>query len=611
MRFRYNWVSLLVLILLTLSVGSKAQGVAESFSQRLISLNNWYCAFSAEPYSMSPVELNMVENETAQLIRISQKFPYLLAQLLDNGFSPEEALKKELTDGLKFSLHQEGNLSVKPILKMLQTSTSYSRRGRVKVAERSLIDLSREKMSKIASGIDSSGKISFQKGTSRRDFNDLKKNVILLSAPCPKFPEGLTVMITGVYHRESEIVVATRPLTIEELLGNSSGFEKKLGGDDVESSQIEDIPEIIDLSNFGPISGSSSDFINVSESGHRGQAWEKLKKNAVFSSGISLSFSNSGVGATFNFKILDPVLILKKGEVSFKGLISTSISLGLQPSKSLSFKTKLLKLNLKPILLGFAGPVPIYIRPKIELVIKGRLTGSVGCGGTFSFRAPLLSGVRKSSGSWKNISSAKIEGEAFDTEVNGTSGSLKGKIFVGAYIRLAINDIAGPALRCGVYCTVQALASMVRKNIYMPKPFLTMLKIKGGAEASVGGAIEFLKNAELLFTIIREEIPFYKVKFSGLRPEKVRHKVRAGSFVNVNDLKLYPIYKTYLCGERKDSIEINTVPANWADWSGNSAFGLENLLAPEKPGVTTYTGELKLLDKTFTGRKCTVEIEAK
>lgn len=453
-------------------------------------------------------------------------------------------------------------------------------------------------------------------GRGANDLSGLKAGCLLISGPTADFPDGFARRVTRAAAAGNRLQVETIPLSLEELLSGDAGLTSSLQPQDIESASLETGPNER-LPGFSPTADDAEpgrgSLEPVSAAGNEslwrlprretaGNLWEQVKKSAVFSTGLSLEFRNAGLGATLGIKILNPELVVRKDELSFRGNLVLDTALGLRPAESLAFKHALVTLKLKPIPLGFCGPVPIWIRPKIRLILKGRVSGDIGCEGTFSCEAPLFACLRRTDGHWRNDSTATISGRTPGLRLNGSLGQIGAKLFVGTSLTLAINDLAGPTLRSGVYLSFGAVSTLIRSaHGMLPKPLLTLLKVKGGAEIAVGGALEFLKHAEFLATIFRVEVPLYKLKYAGIELDPTHLSLATDSF-DPAKVSIWPIYRQRLLEEDRGTIRLTSLSGRSGTWTSPSRS--DGMI----PVTVTGAGSSSASSKTPTAISCSLPL---
>lgn len=562
--------------------------------------------------------------------------PDALAKRLRTGLSLPIPVRAVLLTRLRFGIHQEGKDEWAPLLELLDQkgdptiSVIGTHQGTPlgQTSPRSSAGTVPPSVMKSLTEVSKDGRtLVFRAAGSRRGgpLAAIKPGAVLIGGPSRQFPEGCARRVISVSSDHRRLQVRTEPLSLDELLEGGSGMHSNLRPADIESASLETGPnerlpsfsvgdptaEATAFDGLTTLPGGSVDVSSHWRSPNResaGNLWEQVKKAAVFSTGLSLQFRNAGLGTTLGIKILDPILVVRKDELSFRGRLMFDASVGLRPVESLSFKHALLTLKLKPIPVGFCGPVPIWIRPKIRLILKGRVSGDIGCEGTFSCEAPLLACLRMVDGRWRNDSTATIEARTQGLKLDGAIGHIGAKLFVGTSVGLAINDLAGPTLRSGVYLSFGAVSTLTRASPgTLPKPLLTLFKVKGGAEVAIGGALEFLRNAEFLATIFRAEVPLYKLKYAGIELIPDVMPLHGNSF-DPGSVIIRPLYRERVLEKDRGMIRLATIPGAAGHWTppmGDSGLiDLSSTLGNTRPERTALSlgCSLPLVDANLTGR---------
>ena|GEM_PF-5729556 len=431
---------------------------------------------------------------------------------------------------------------------------------------------------------------------------------LLLAPAGRKFPDGLAVRVRSLRRERNTFEVMVTPVTMADLLGNQPGQDVAIRAEDIEETMIETIPVTpmaIRLPTGLQASTETGALLmsapaTAARTGDKG-IWSRVRETAVFSSGARLEWNSNGITGNARLRVENPALVFRRDQLSFSGKIILETGLGFSPARGVSFKHTVLKIRLKPIILGMLGPIPLYVRPRLRVLVKGRLSGSIGCSGAFSFTAPFVTGARRESGSWKNISQATMAVKPRKFSLEGNVGELSAKLFVGVAVDFFINDLAGPSLRTGLYVTPGAAATLLRSPAgerSKGRPILSVFKVKGGAELSIGGALNFFDNARFLVDIVRVEVPLYKLKLDGISVDPQQLSVHQGMRVDPSTLLLVPRYRQRLLEQDQENISLSPIPGIWGLW--DPAPDQNNLL----PGLSAgsqqeFSVSLSLLDKAL------------
>lgn len=553
----------------------------EEFSQKLDKIHAAFSRPEGEFLTFSPDRMEEIEKESREVVEEVVRNPGEFKKYLARGYSLAPFLREALIQQLSFAIHQEGRRDLQSLVDELRKESPKKPSAIARGNPSQVVTLSPAWSRRLVAVSRDGNTLRFTKPT-KGAFLSAKvfpPGGIIVGGEHPRMPEGFVRRILSCQDFPDEFELKTVRLTLDELLAGRSAVSRQLGPQDVESVTLEPVvldtemghgcrqdqigeedPEKLAVSGRQP----ASDF---RKRGRPATFWQKAKESAIFSSGISLNVTNSALGVGAKVKIENPVLTLTKEEISFRGLLKLETGLSVRPAKKFGFKKGLLKLKLNPIPLGFCGVVPIYIRPTVKVVMKGRVDGTIGFGGGFAFAAPLYSGIRKSGGKWKNISEASIQGTPSQVKIDGNNGAIGGKVFLGAYVSLLVNDLAGPTLRSGVYVSFQAVGTLLKRVLHQPPLLLTLFKIKGGAEVSIGGVLEFFKNAELLLDVVRVEIPLYKMKYRGIELDPCCLQIPRGTVVSPEDIKIWPMYQEKILGEKGKEFRLAPLSGAVGTWT--------------------------------------------
>lgn len=490
-----------------------------------------------------------------------------------------------------------------------------------------------------------------------RSFPPFRRGDLLVGGEDERFPDGFLKQVTAVETRGDGLVVTTEPVGFEDLVAGSAGFRRELGPEDVDEVTVgpgaarpegrnrpgrdpgsRDGDPVVGTVRLlqppsgrpphpappgppgsghpphpgapgqpghpgppvTPPTGHGDDLSGEPEEGSppaSGTWWEKAKRHAIFSSGVALAFQVKGVDCALQVRLLHPELTITREEIGFRGQLVAVTSVGIWPAKDLAFKTNLLTLRLHPVPLGFWGPVPLYVRPVLKLSIRGRLTGSVGVGGGVSWVAPISVRIRKENGVWRHVSESQVKAEVSGFRFDGTVGSLDAKIAMGPSLSLFVDDLAGPTLRGQVFLAFQALATLVKTGSPRPVPVMSLFSVKAGAEALVGGALQFFRNAEFLATVVRVDTPLYRLRFSGIDLDPARLTLDAGSVLDPAAVTIWPLYQERVQGEdrarKRLSFRLRGDLGEWEPSPGPDG----RLAVPATAGESVFRCRLPLLDE--------------